>query len=203
MIRHLKSLAQWPEYLWVCYASGEAGTSKKCHHQAELGPQGAFSLSLSSTAQEERLCGRWTCPSAPSEQTPWGSGRVGCPSSAGQAPSPPVTQTPRHPSPSPLQPHQCQRGPHFGPLGPVHLLLHLQDVLQGPELGRVGVIDSFDFLEQSTQGFPLGKAASIAATPAEPRCPARTGVGAGHDSSNPQAIRIHWMYAALHSHSLL
>lgn len=88
MIRHLKSLAQWPEYLWVCYASGEAGTSKKCHHQAELGPQGAFSLSLSSTAQEERLCGRWTCPSAPSEQTPWGSGGVGCPSSAGQAPSP-------------------------------------------------------------------------------------------------------------------
>ena len=146
--------------------------ARKCHLQAELGPQGAFSLSLSSTAQEGCLHGRRKCPFAPSEQMPWGNGGVGCPSSASRSPGPPVTHTDRHPSPSPLQPHQCQRGPHFGPLGPVHFLLHLQDVLQGPELGWVGVIDSFDLLKQSTQGFPLGKAASTDAAPPEPRSPA-------------------------------
>lgn len=97
---------------------------------------------------------------------------LAAPSLQGRSPGPPVTHTARHPSPSPLQPHECQRGPHFGPLSPVHFLLHLQDVLQGPELGRVGVIDSFDFLKQSTQGFPLGKAASTDAAPPEPRSPA-------------------------------
>ncbi|KAK1337516.1 hypothetical protein QTO34_002147 [Cnephaeus nilssonii] len=50
----------------------------------------------------------------------------------------------------PLQPHQRQRGPHFGPLCSIHFLLRLQDMLQGPELGRVRVGHSFDFRDVPT-----------------------------------------------------
>lgn len=140
------------------------------------------------------------CPSAPSDRRPGAVAGLAVRPLQGRSHGPPVTQTPRHPSPSPLQPHQCQRGPHFGPLGPVHLLLHLQDVLQGPELGRVGIIDSFDFLEQSTQGFPLGKAASTDATPPEPRCPSHR---CQNQQWGPRAVCIHWTPTALYSHSLL
>lgn len=84
--------------------------------------------------------------------------RAGRPSSAEQGPRAAQPHTPCRPSLSPFQPHQRQRGSHFGPLSSIHFLLHLQNVLQGPELGRVGVVHSLDFLKWSTWGFLLGKA---------------------------------------------